>query len=69
MGEPVAHPGDLRPGKGGFAGEQLHRDGLERFAYLDETNPHGVEDQPVGQVTALEVGWIASMAAMRSSRR
>jgi hypothetical protein len=56
MRQPVAHTGELRPWKGWFAGEQLRRDGFDRFADLDEPDPRGVEDQPVIQVAALEMG-------------
>ena len=56
VGQAVTHPGDLRPRKGRFAGEQLRREGFDRFADLDETDPHGVEDEHVVQVAALEVG-------------
>ena len=68
VGEAVAHPGDLRPGECRFVGKQLSGESLDRFADLDQADPNGVEDEPVGQVAALEVGVDGAISAMASSR-
>lgn len=56
VSDPVAHPGDLQPQKGRFAREQLGGERVDRFADLEEANPNGVEDEPVGKITSLEMG-------------
>jgi len=60
--EAIAHPGDGSPRHGRFACQQPRRDRFHRLSDLDEANADRVVDQPVGQVTTLEV------AAVRSDR-
>ncbi len=55
VGQAVAHPGNVAPRQTRFACQQWFGQGLHRLADLDEPNPHGVVDQPVGQVAPLEV--------------
>lgn len=50
--EPVARPGDLRSRERWFARQQLRRNGLDRFADLDQADRDGVEDEPVMKITA-----------------
>jgi len=55
VGEPVAHPGDLGPGQIRLGGQQDCRHAFDRFAYLDQADPDGVLDQPVGKATPRQV--------------
>ena len=56
VGEPVPHPDNLPPRKSGLGGEEFVRESPDGFADLDEPYSYGVEDQPVAQVTPLEMG-------------
>jgi hypothetical protein len=49
----VTHSRDLPPRNGGLGCEQVVGQGLDRLAYLEQSDADGVEDQPVGQAAAL----------------
>src|SRR5262249_26037416 len=55
-GEVVSHPGYLPPRDGWLGGEQVIGQGLDRLADLQQADADSVEDQPVRQVTAFQVG-------------
>jgi hypothetical protein len=52
----IAHAGDLAPRDGRLGVEQPGGQGLHGLADLQQADPDRVEDQAVGQVTALQVG-------------
>lgn len=56
VGESVAHPGDLWPGKCRLRAENVVGEAFNGFADLDKTDLDGVEDEPIMEVSALEVG-------------
>lgn len=55
VGQVVAHPGNVAPRQTRFPRQQWFGERLHRLADLGEPNPHGVVDQPVGQVASPEV--------------
>jgi hypothetical protein len=56
VGEVVAHTGDLPPRDRRLRGEQVIRQCFDSLADLQQADADRVEDQPVGQVSALQVG-------------
>jgi hypothetical protein len=56
VGQVVAHAGDLAPRDAGLGIEQFGGQGLHSLADFQQPDPDRVEDQAVGQVTALQVG-------------
>src|SRR4051794_14297263 len=56
MREMVAHPGDLAPRDAWLVGEPPLGKGLDRFADLEESDPHGIEDQTIREVAATNMG-------------
>jgi hypothetical protein len=67
--EMVAHPGDLSPWDGRLGGQQVIWERFNGLTDLQQADPDGVEYQAVGQVAALQVERIASMAASMSASR
>lgn len=67
--EVVAHAGDLAPGDVGLGCEPVLGKGFDCLANLDQSDPDGVEDQAVGQISGSTWDRIASIAAMMSTRR
>jgi hypothetical protein len=56
VGEVVTHPGYLPPRDGWLGGEQVIGQCFDGLADLQQADADGVEDQPVRQVAALQVG-------------
>jgi hypothetical protein len=56
VGEVVAHTGDLPPRDRRLGGQQIVRQCFNSLADLQQADADGVEDQPVGQIAALQVG-------------
>ena len=56
MGEVVANTGDLPPRDRRLGGQQIVRQCFNSLADLQQADADGVEDQPVGQIAALQVG-------------
>ncbi len=54
--EVVAHAGDQPPRDGWLGGQQIVRQCFDSFADLQQAEADRVEDQPVGQIAALQVG-------------
>lgn len=55
MGEVVAPPGDLPLWDWRLRGQQIDWQCYNRLADLQQADAYGVEDQPAGQVAALQV--------------
>ena len=69
VGEVVAHAGDLPPRDRWLGGEQIVRQRFNSLSDLQQADADGVKDQSVGQVAALQVERIASIAAWISASR
>jgi hypothetical protein len=55
VGQVITQPGNLAPWDGGLGVEQLSGQRLDGLADFQQPDPDGVEDQPVGESTPLQV--------------
>jgi hypothetical protein len=55
VGQVITHPGDLAPGDRGLCVEQIGGQSLDGLTDLEQPDPDGVEDQPVGESSSLQV--------------
>ncbi len=55
MGEPIAHAGDLLPGKVRFGGQQGWTQSLHGLTNLDQSQTYSIEDQSITEAASLPI--------------